>query len=402
MTSTDTAPERAIEIRRGTAADVPAIQAVNARAFGEEMGPEGRAEGARLTPGERHVLALQGSTVIGVTALMPLRMTVPGGAQVDAAGISNVSVAATHRRRGVLRQILGAQHRDLLAQGYPLAALTASEGTIYGRFGYGPATVRRRVEIDRRGVEVARSAPDPGGVALVGAETARGLLPALHERWATRTPGALRRDETWWDWQLADRPEDRPGSTSLCFLLHPDGYASYRAHGSRAEVVEVISTTDAAHAALWRVLLGLDFADVLAAPLSPDDPLPFLLTDTRAVRVVGVRDGMWVRPLDVAAALALRRWAVEIDVVLGITDPFLDRGGRFRLRGGPEGSECVRTDDAAAVNLDVATLGALYLGGHRVSTLARAGLLTGAAPAVLARLELALLTDRAPENGTDF
>lgn len=402
MSSIDTAPGGTIEIRRGTAADIPAIQVLNARAFAEEMSPEGRAEGERLTPGERHVLALDGPTVVGVTALMPLLMTVPGGAQVDAAGISNVSVAATHRRRGVLRQILGAQHRDLLAQGYPLAALTASEGTIYGRFGYGPATVRRRVEIDRRGVELARSAPDPGGVQLVDAEAARRRLPGVHERWAARTPGALRRDESWWDWQLADRPEDRQGSTSLCFLLHPDGYATYRGKGSRAEVVEVISATDAAHAALWRVLLGLDFADVVAAPISPDDPLPFLLTDTRAVRVVRVRDGMWLRPLDLAVALALRRWAVEIDVVLDVSDPFLDRGGRFRLRGGPEGSECARTDAAADVSLDVATLGALYLGGHRVGTLARAGLLAGGDPAVLARLERALLTDRAPENGTDF
>lgn len=390
------------EIRRGTAADTPAIQTLNARAFAEEMGPEGRAEGQRLTPGERHVLAMDDGVVVGVTAVMPLLMTVPGGAQVDAAGISNVSVAATHRRRGVLRQVLTAQHRDLLAQGYPLAALTASEGTIYGRFGYGPATVRQRVEIDRRHVELARHAPDPGGVRQVDAETARGLLPGVHERWAARTPGALRRDASWWDWQLADRVEDRNGATSLCFLVHPDGYATYRGNGSRAEVVEVVSTTDDAHAALWRVLLGLDFADVLAAPLSPDDPLPFLLADTRAVRVVRIRDGMWVRPLDVAAALAARRWAVEIDVVLDVEDAFLGRGGRFRLHGGPAGSECARTDAGADVKMDVATLGALYLGGHRVSTLARAGLLTGADPGVLARLERALLTDRAPENGTDF
>lgn len=389
-----------IDVRTAVPADLPAIHTVGMRAFGEDMSAAAQAEMAGLMPAERHVVAVDGPDIVGVTALMPLTLTVPGGAQLPTAGISNVTVAATHRRRGVLRSIFTAQHQGLLAD-YPLAALTASEATIYPRFGYGPATVNQRVEIDRRAVTFAATAPDPGGVRQLDAATARERVGEVHARWQSRTPGALHRSASWWDWQLADRAEDRRGASGLFFLVHPDGYATYRARDARAEVVEVVAATDAAHAALWRVLLGLDFADTVSAVLAPDDALPWLLTDTRAVRLVRVRDGLWVRVLNVPAALSARRCAVELDVVLEVADGFLGRGGRFRLRGGPDGAECARTDAPAAVACDVADLGSLYLGGHRASGLARAGRLTGE-PAALARLDLALLTEQAPAHGTDF
>lgn len=391
-----------LEVRTGTAADLPAVQRADARAFGEQPSPARLAEKGRLIPPDRYVLGLDAGTVVGITAVMPLRTTVPGGAQVAAAGISDVSVAATHRRRGVLREIFTAQHHGLVAEGFTLGLLTASEGTIYGRFGYGPATVFQVVEIDRRRAAVRPAAPNPGGVRQVEADEARILLPAVHARWQNRTPGALHRSDTWWDWQLSDRPDERRGATALQFLVHPDGYATYRAKDATARVVEVVAGTDEAHAALWRVLLGLDFADHVLAAVSPDDPLPFLLTDTRSAHVTGTRDGAWVRLLDVPTALAQRRYAVEVDVVLDVRDGFLDRGGRFRLTGGPDGARCTRTDTTPDVRLDVSTLGSLHLGGHRVRTLHRAGLLEADDPAVLARLDLALVTERAPAHGTDF
>ncbi|UZJ24256.1 GNAT family N-acetyltransferase [Rhodococcus antarcticus] len=395
-----------LEVRTGTAADLPGIHLAGARAFGDEAGPERIAEIDRLIPPARYVLGLDAGTVVGVTAVMPLRMTVPGRAQVRAAGIADVSVAATHRRRGILRQILSAQHHGLVEEGFALAALTASEGTIYGRFGYGPATVYQRVEIDRQHAAFRPGAPDPGGVRQTTAEQARGLLPAVHARWQSRTPGALHRSGAWWDWQLSDRPAERRGASALQFLVHPDGYATFRRaegpRGRQARVVELVAATEDAHAALWRVLLGLDLVPTVVAELSPDDPLPFLLTDTRAARVTGARDGVWVRLLDVGAALAQRRYATELDVVIDVADGFLGRGGRFRLRGGPEGAECTRTDASADVHTDVSTLGSLHLGGHRVRTLHRAGLVGVHDPAVLDRLDLALVTDRAPVHGTDF
>ena len=133
-----------------------------------------------------------------------------------------------------------------------------------------------------------------------------------------------------------------------------------------------------------------------------DDPLPFLLADPRQVRTTGLRDGMWARPLDVAAALAARTWAVEIDVVLEVGDPFLGRGGRFRLQGGPDGARCEPSAATPDVHTDVGVLGALLLGGHRASTLARAGRLQAGDPALLRRLDLAALAERVPQHGTEF
>lgn len=395
-----------LEIRPATAADLPAIHLADGRAFGEQPSAEARAEHARLIPPERFVLGLDAGTVVGVTAVMPLRMTLPGGAQQAAAGISAVSVAATHRRRGVLREIFTAQHRGLVADGAVLGALTASEGTIYGRFGYGPAVTSQRLEIDRRYVQLRESTPDPGGVRQVEAPEARTLLPELHARWQARTPGALHRDELWWDWQLADRPDDRRGRSALFFLVHPDGYASYRVasseRGRSADVVELVAATPEAGAALWRVLLGLDILRFVTADVAPDDALPFLLSDLRAARVTGSEDALWVRPLDVPAALAARRYSSELDVVLGVVDGFLGRGGAFRLTGGPDGAECVPTDAAPDLHLDVATLGSTYLGGHRLRTLHRAGLVRADDPTVLHRVDLALGADRSPVHGTDF
>jgi len=395
-----------IEVRRAHPADLPAVRLVDGRAFGEHHSPEAIAQFEALVRTEDYVLAMDDGAVVGATVHLPLRLTVPGNRQVDAAGISGVVVAATHRRRGVLRQMFTAQHRALVEAGAVLGALTASEATIYGRFGYGPATVEHRVEVDRRHVAFRDTAPDPGEVRQVEADEARALLPAVHARWQSKTPGALHRAPLWWDWQLADRPEDRRGASALFFLVHPDGYATYRVASKdstrRADVVELVAATDLAHSALWRVLMGLDILRTVTATVAPDDPLPFLLIDTRAVRVTGTADGMWVRLLDVPAGLSARRYAVELDVVLEVADPFLGQGGRFRLRGGPDGAECTRTDAHAQVHADVSTLGALYLGAHRARSLHRAGVLRVQDDAVLHRLDLAFGADRSPVHGTEF
>ena len=335
---------------------------------------------------------------------MPITMTVPGGAQVD------------HRRdlgRGRRRHPPSPRRPPARSSppstaassddGYALAALTASEAGIYGRFGYGAATTLELLVTDRPASRRVRraTAPDPGGVRQLAAHEARELLPEPHDRWQRHTPGGIHRSDLWWEWQLADRPERRRDATALQFLVHADGYATYRAAGEQARLVELFAATPHAHAALWRVLLGLDFADVLMAELAPDDPLPHLLADPRAVTVTDIRDGVWVRLLDVAAALARRRYARELDVVVEVADPFLGRGGRFRLRGGPDGAECARTADPAGARCDVATLGSLFLGGHAATVLHRAGRLNADDPTV-ALLDDAFRTRSAPRHGTDF
>jgi predicted acetyltransferase len=394
-----------ITLRRATAADLPAIAEADGRAFGQHHSDEHLEEIRRQFDPDRYVLAEDQGEIVGITGSYPFDVTVPGGAALPAEGVTWVSVAVTHRRRGILRALLTEQHRGFVSDGIPVSLLTASEGAIYGRFGYGIATEHREVEITRRRAAFRSDVPDPGGVRQVGTPEMRGIAPEIHRRWAAQTPGALSRNDTWWDGLLADHEWNRGGSTALFHLAHRDGYASYRIDGATrtCRVVQMATATDEAYIALWRTLLALDLVETVAArSLAAAEPLQFLLADPRQVRTVSQYDGMWARVLDVPAALSARRYGTEVDVVLDVRDPFLDQGGRFRLRGGPDGAECVAAEGGApVVGIEMAALGSLLLGGGHAGSLARAGLLDGD-PAVLRRVDTAFRGERTPQHGTEF
>jgi predicted acetyltransferase len=399
-----------ITLRRVTAADLPAIAEADGRAFGESHSDEDLKDIRKWFDPDRYLVAEEKGAgeqgeVVGITGSYPFDVTLPGGAALPAAGVSWVSVAVTHRRRGILRALLAEQHRGFVADGLAVSLLTASEGGIYGRFGYGIATEHRGIEITRRRAAFRTDVPDPGGVRQVGTAELRRIAPEIHRRWAAQTPGALSRSDTWWDRILADRAEHRGGASALFHLAHPDGYVSYRIDraSSTCRIVDMATATDEAYIALWRTLLALDLVDTVTSwSQAAAEPLQFLLADPRQLRTVGQYDGMWARVLDVPAALSARRYGTEVDIVLDVRDPFLDRGGRFRLRGGPEGAECVPADGGApVVGIEVAALGSLLLGGGSAGSFARAGLLE-ADQGVLRRLDTAFRSERTPQHGTEF
>ncbi|HYH29715.1 MAG TPA: GNAT family N-acetyltransferase [Pseudonocardia sp.] len=395
-----------VDLRRAAADDLPVIAEVDGRSFGFHYSDADLDDLRPLFDPDRFLLARDDGAVVGVTGSFPFDVTLPGGAVRPAAGVTWVSVSVTHRRRGLLRALLAEQHRDFVADGTALALLTASEGGIYGRFGYGVATEHRRVEIDRRRAALRRDVPAPCGVREVGTAELRRLAPPIHHRWAARTPGALSRTDAWWDALLADREHQRQGATALFHLVHADGYVSYRReHATRTcRIVDMATATDEAYVALWGTLLALDLVDTIVhRSMAAAEPLQFLLADPRQLRTVDQRDGMWARVLDVPAALSARHYAVETDVVLDVRDPFLDRGGRFRLRGGPDGAECVPADGGVpVVGIEMAALGTLLFGGGHAGALARAGLLAADDPAVLQRLDVAFRGERTPQHGTEF
>ena len=220
-------------------------------------------------------------------------------------------------------------------------------------------------------------------------------------------PGAVGRDERRWEYLLGDPPHLRAGMSGLFHLVHPDGYLSYRVKANWGDgdpqhecwIVDYAPVTAEAHAALWQTLLGLDLVGRIESYRIPvDDPLPLLLTDYRRVETTHVGDGVWLRPLDVAALLRGRRYALDVDCVLQVRDPLLG-DGKYLLRGGPDGATCERTDRLPDVTVPVGTLGAAVLGGTRLAWLARAGQVQAPA-ATIARLDRALLADRAPTAGT--
>ncbi|NLU84296.1 GNAT family N-acetyltransferase [Rhodococcus sp. HNM0569] len=396
--------ERSVHVRTATADDWQTAELLDAVAFGEHTSREGEAFIRTVTDPGDIVLATVDDAPVGVALHMPMQITVPGGGQVDARGVSWVSVAPTHRRRGVLRTMFTALHERIAATGAPLAALVASEATIYGRFGYGPATVKSSITLDRRFATFRDEVPDPGGVEIADPDTARTRLPGIYDRWQRVTPGAQARPPAFWDLMFGDPDTRRRDGTPLFFLLHPDGYVAYRylgKHRRTARIDDFVAVTEDAYAALWRAVCGLDLTHTIEAAQHRDASLRMLLTDYRLVRTTASVDDLWLRIMDVPAALEARTYLGDLDTVLEVDDDFRAAGGRFRLRVENGTAQVTRTDAAPAVRLDLEVLASLYLGTHRPRQFAAAHRLH-TDPATLAALDVAFDADRPAVMGWTF
>ena len=362
----------------------PFFAAIEAAFGGHLDEPELAAELAIFEP-DRALVATEGDTIVGGVGAASLTVSVPGG-ELPLAGITDVGVLPTHRRRGILTSLIRRQMDDLRDRGEPLAGLWASEGAIYGRFGYSPAAPSAQHTIQRARSAFAVPVPRTGTIRLMDKERALGVMPAPFEAARRERPGMMARSPAWWAESFADLESRRDGGTALIFAVHEaegvDGYAAYRIvhrwdHGAShnlERVFELVAANDAAYADLWRYCMDIDLVETIDAPLRPvDDPLPHLLADQRALET-RIRDSLWLRPLDVAAALAGRRYAVEGTLMLEVADDFCPwNGGTYLLEAGPDGSTCKRGNGSVHLSLSVADLGAVYLGGTRPSVLARAG-----------------------------
>ncbi|WP_343710056.1 enhanced intracellular survival protein Eis [Mycobacterium sp.] len=388
-------------VRTATEDDWPAIMLLEDTGFGVSMHPDSVAAWREVTAPGGVVVVCERHDVVGVAVGLDLQLTVPGGAVLRTGGISGVSVAPTHRRRGILRAMLAELHRRTTDSGCAVAALTASEGGIYGRFGYGPATVEHELTIDRRFARFHRDAPDPGGVHLIRPAAHRDELAAVYERWRRRTPGGLARPVALWDELLADRETMRGGGTPWFGFLHPDGYALYRVHGDdqrSVRVHELKAVTTGAHVALWRALLGLDLMPTVVVGTHPADPLPYLLTDARLARTTARQDDLWLRIMDIPAALEARSYAADLRCVLELSG----EGGRFTLEIDGGRARCTPTGAAPDVDMDRDVLGSMYLGVHRVPALAAANRLRTNDVALMHRLDAAFASDVPAELGFGF
>jgi predicted acetyltransferase len=351
--------------------------------FGASSDLDGAERFARWMELERMHVAFDGDRIVGGTGAFSFRLAVPGG-EVDAAGVTVVGVLPSHRRRGVLTALMREQLDDAARRGEPVAYLWASEATIYGRFGYGLASRVGKASIDRDHVDFALPFTPRGSVRLVDTEEAAVAFPPLYERLRAERPGMFARTDTWWRTRrLHDDPARRRGGGPLNLALleldgEPAGYALYRVaqdwHTSgfsigTVTVVEAIAPTPAATRELWRWLLDFDWTSGFVADFLPlDHPLFLLLAEPRRTEFQ-LADGLWVRLVDVGAALSARAYASGDEVVLDVEDAFMPaNAGRWRV--GRDGAE--RTDDAPELRLDVTGLGSVYLGGFHFADLVRA------------------------------
>jgi predicted acetyltransferase len=291
-------------------------------------------------------------------------------------------VLPSHRRQGVLTAMMRHQLAEFRARGEFLAVRLASEATIYGRFGYGPATYTGRLTVPRRQAELAvpraGEAADTGSVEVLRRTECGELLEEVYDRYRRAQPGALSRPHRWWALR-AGQPPISPAPRYVAVHRDaagvPDGYASYSlGEHETLTVDETIATGSAAFTALARFLLGHDLVGkVVFRHVPPQHPLRWQLADFRAGEAGGDTDWLWVRLLDVPRALTARGWFTDGELVLDVEDPFLAERGRWLLTVSEGKADCVPTDRAPDLSLDIRDLGSVYLGGTAPSTLVRAG-----------------------------
>ncbi|WP_411136125.1 GNAT family N-acetyltransferase [Streptomyces sp. C10] len=353
----------------------------------------------------------------GVAGAHRLTLSVPGG-QLPCAALDFVSVAPTHRRRGVLTSMMDELWRRCGAEGRPVSCLWASESGIYGRFGFGAATESHRIEIDSSRPLALRVTPDGRPLRLIDPADAPAVLAPRYDATLPQRAGRFTRDAAWWrdhvlDLDGARGGDDRDGFGAVRVVVLgasgevPAGYAVYRTRGAGEErpgavLVEELEAEGApAAAALWSYLASIDLTSTVRIQARPaDDPLLYLVADRDQVRVTGQEPAMWIRLVDVRAALTARSWAAPVDLVVDLRDTALPvNAGRFRLTAGPEGATWLPTGEAPDLSLDVRELASCYLGGTPLRRFVHAGLATEHTPGAVRRLDAALETEWLPFTG---
>jgi predicted acetyltransferase len=341
-------------------------------------------------------------------------LTLPGGSSTPAWAISAVTVAPTHRRRGIARALIESELDTALRAGCSVAMLTVSEATIYARYGFGPAVSIAAYAIDTRRASWTGPAAT-GRVQFVGLDTIRADGPAIIERQRLGTPGLMEFEGYLWDRLVGFSGDDAEGARKLRAVRYddeagvPQGFAVYTVTGTAGsftehvlDIVHLASATDEAYGALWRFLLEMDLVKTVTASLrSVDEPLRWQISDVRAITTTDLTDHLWTRLLDVPAALEARRYGAAGRLLLEVADPLGYADGRFLMEVDAEGRASVgradgRTDADAVLALSAADLGSLYLGGVSAVTLVRAGRVREVTPGAAASVDAAFHSAVAP------
>jgi len=335
---------------------------------------------------ERSLVAFDGDEMVGTAGIFSLDLTVPGGS-LPMAGVTAVGVNPTHRRRGILTELMRRQLEHCRDHGDPLAGLWASESSIYGRFGYGLAAFTTEVEIERTRAAFREPVDASRRLRMLDKERALDMVTSVYDRVRLTRPGMFARSAARWTNLLADPEVRRRGMSPLFFVVSessegPDGYVIYRTKQSWDEgfpngtlsVRELQADAPEAYAALWRYCFDVDLMTKIEAwPRPVDEPLHHLLAEPRRL-VTRLWDSLWIRIVDVPMALAGRRYQTKGRLVVDVRDAFCPwNEGRYALDGGPDGATCARSDDEADLSVAADALGAVYLGGVRFGTLRQVG-----------------------------
>lgn len=336
-----------------------------------------------------------------------------GAAELPLRMITDVTVSPAHRRQGWLRRLMTADLDDAVERGVPVAALTVSEATIYGRFGFGPATFSADLEVDTSRRFDLPGFVDPGRVEVVEPDVAWPAVAEDFARFHRQVRGSVDRPSIYEPILRGELTfELEEGNDRLRAAVHlgpggtPDGHVLYEVHEAgdpaTVRIRDLVATDPAVHLALWRFVADIDLADRATLRRTPvDDPLRWALGDAFCYRTAGIWEHIWVRVLDPVAALWARPWRGDGAVVLGVADPMGYAEGRYLVEVRDGAVEVTASRREADLELGVDVLGSLLLGGAGVPALAAAGRLRGDAKAVDDFARMAQLPT-APFSATSF
>ena len=375
--------------------------------FGRSPAPQDASRFAPFVEPSRAFVVREHDGVVAGCASFPLEMTVGGGRVARVSGLTVVGVLPTHRRRGILRAMMRAHLDDTRRRGEAVASLWASEDTIYGRFGYGIASLTGDIDVPRTATAFARAAESRGTFRIFGEAEAVEPMTEAYERIRPLHAGMLARSADWWrNRRLADPENRRQGGGELNRVVgyhdgRPSSLAFYRVNQhfeagqlkGHVAVVEALAATPEATRDLWQFLFDIDLVERVKAILLPlDHPLLLLLAKPRELNF-GVHDGLWIRLVDLPAALAARPLGSSEPVVIEVADAFCSwNEGRWRVSG--SGAE--RTQAEPDLACDVTALGSVYLGGFSFTRLAQAGRVTALKPDAAARADALFPSSGAP------
>ena len=380
----------AVEIRAVAPEELDVLRRTTAIAFGQDPDPAGEERDRRLVELDRNRGAFENGRLVGASGVYSLDLTIPGGTAA-AAGVSDVIVLPSHRRRGLMRRMMTQLLADARDRGDMLAVLWSSEVPLYGRFGFGMAGVTTNLVIDRFPLLPHRLAPRPAPVVLIDPAEAIEALPPLFERKRKEVPGMFARSPAWWEWEVfGDSPEDRKGATSYRYALshdsagEPTGYVQYRTAGQweglsmdvTVLLEEIIALTPEACSGLWSFLVNHDLIHRLKAWNIPTETaLRQMFANFRESQTLV--DGLWVRILDVESALSARRYSANGSLAFEVFDPMQGRSSRYRLEVTEGVGSCRGAYDSPDLTLDMEDLCAGFLGRPRFRRLGALGRLRG-------------------------
>jgi predicted acetyltransferase len=358
--------------------------------------------------------AFDGDRVVGTLRSFDTRLSVPGRRDVAATALTHVTVSASHRRQGLLSRMITADLASCAERGDAVSVLVAAEYPIYGRFGYGPAAEGVDFEIDTVGLKV--TGPRTGSIEVVDRDTYRAAAPAVYDAYRLAHPGAILRDDWWWD--VTTGVVAIEGRTLPKFFAlgrsesgEIDGIVAHRIEEHwvdvrpRAKLLvdDLVGVDATATVRLWRFCIETDWiGTVRADQRGVEDPLRWHLDDARAIGERERADLLWLRILDLPQALTGRSYLTTGAVVLEVDDPLGFASGRFRLEATPTGATCIPTDAAADLAFSVQVLSSAYLGGYTLASMGDAGLVTECTPGSLATADAMFRSAAVPSCPTHF